>query len=110
MTRLAFQAALLFVLASCNASTATKAQSSGDPPFVMREVTSLDSPWAMAFLPGGTSALVTEKPGRIWLVELSNGRKQAIAGAPRVVLSSQGGLLDIKASPSFATDQLVYLT
>ena len=110
MTRPAFQAALLFVLASCNASTATKAQSSGDPPFVMSEVTSFDSPWAMTFLPGGTSALVTEKPGRIWLVDLSNGRKQAIAGAPRVVLSSQGGLLDIKASPSFATDHLVYLT
>ena len=76
----------------------------------MTPVATFDSPWAMAFLPGGTTALVTEKPGRIWLVDVSNGRKQQVAGAPRVVLSSQGGLLDIKASPTFATDRQIYLT
>jgi glucose/arabinose dehydrogenase len=64
----------------------------------------------MDFLPGTTQALVTEKPGRIWLVDVASGRKQPVGGAPRVVLSSQGGLLDIVVSPHFATDDQVYLT
>ena len=56
------------------------------------------------------SALVTEKPGRIWLLDVASGQKQPVAGAPAVVVSSQGGLLDIVAGPTFAGDQLVYLT
>jgi glucose/arabinose dehydrogenase len=55
-------------------------------------------------------ALVTEKPGRLWLVDVGTGRKQQVEGAPRVVLSSQGGLLDVAAAPTFAGDQAVYLT
>ena len=76
----------------------------------MTEVATFDSPWAMAFVPGSSEALVTEKPGRIWLVDVRNGRKQPVAGAPRVIVSDQGGLLDVAVSPHFATDQLVYLT
>ena len=64
----------------------------------------------MDFLPGTSEALVTEKPGRIWLVDVVSGRKQPISGVPRVVVSSQGGLLDVVLSPSFRTDKLVYLT
>jgi glucose/arabinose dehydrogenase len=64
----------------------------------------------MDFLPGSNTAIVTEKPGRIWLVDLKTGQKRAVAGAPTVVPSGQGGLLDIKFSPAFAADRLVYLT
>ena len=81
----------------------------------MREVATFDGPWALAFLPGSgvpmtNIALVTEKPGKLWLVDVGNGHKQPVAGVPRVVVSSQGGLLDVVASPDFAGDQLVYLT
>lgn len=110
MTRLAFQAALLFVLASCNASTATKAQASGDPPFKISEITTFDSPWAMDFIPGTAKAVVTEKPGRIWVVDAATGRKLPVRGVPRVVVSSQGGLLDLVFSPGFAANKLAYLT
>jgi glucose/arabinose dehydrogenase len=64
----------------------------------------------MDFLPGSSSAIVTEKPGRIWLVDWRTGRKQPVAGAPRVVVSDQGGLLNVKLSPTFASDGQVYLT
>jgi glucose/arabinose dehydrogenase len=74
------------------------------------EVANFDSPWAMAFVPGTSEALVTEKPGRIWLLDVANGRKQRVLGVPRVIVSSQGGLLDVAVSPHFATDRLVYLT
>jgi len=117
------QACLLLAVASCGASGSTSAQSGnavrppvtdGDRPFTATPVTTFDSPWAMAFVPGSPSqALVTEKPGKLWLVDVSTGRKTPVAGAPGVVTAGtadQGGLLDAVFSPHFATDRLVYLT
>lgn len=108
MLKRAMQLALALVLGACGASHPASADAGG--PFVITPVATFDSPWAMAFIPGGTSALVTEKPGRIWLVDVNSGRKQSVAGVPLVVLSDQGGLLDVKLSPSFPTDSQVYLT
>jgi glucose/arabinose dehydrogenase len=105
------QAALLLALTACGAAP----MASAERPFTTTEVATFDSPWAMAFLPGSgvpltNSALVTEKPGRLWLVDVATGRKQQVAGVPRVVVSSQGGLLDVAAAPTFAGDQTIYLT
>jgi glucose/arabinose dehydrogenase len=100
------QAALSLTLASCGASAPVDAS----PSFTTSPVANFDSPWAMTFLPGTRMALVTEKPGHIWLVDVGSGRKQEVSGAPRVVASSQGGLLDISAAPDFASSRLVYLT
>jgi len=101
---------LLLALAACGVSAAGSA-----PPFKTTPIATFDSPWAMDFLPGSgvpmtNVALVTEKPGRIWLVDVATGKKTPVAGAPKVVLSSQGGLLDVAAAPGFAGDQAVYLT
>jgi glucose/arabinose dehydrogenase len=101
---------LSLALAACGAAPANTT-----PPFTATPVAIFDSPWAMDFLPGSgvrmtTVALVTEKPGRIWLVDVGTGKKTAVGGVPRVVVSSQGGLLDVAAAPSFAADQTVYLT
>ena len=106
------QAALLLGLSACGNSTATTAQptNSGDPPFQIHEVATFDNPWAMAFIPGGSLALVTEKPGRVWLFDVRTGSKQVVAGPPEVVYGGQGGLLDVVLSPTFATDKQVYLT
>jgi aldose sugar dehydrogenase len=105
------QAVFLTLLAACGSSPSAQAgPSSGERPFSVAEVTTFDSPWAMAFIPGTTEALVTEKPGRIWVVNVANGQKLPVAGVPRVVVSSQGGLLDVVLSPHFGTDKLVYLT
>lgn len=98
--------ALALVLAGCGAAPSPAA----NPRFTTTTVATFNSPWAMTFLPNGTNAVVTEKPGRIWLVNLATGQKQSVSSAPRVVESSQGGLLDIKAAPTFASDRLVYLT
>lgn len=104
-------AGLLLVLAACGTSPSASADaSSTSAPFAAAEIATFNSPWAMAFLPGSTEALVTEKPGRVWLIDVATARKQRIAGAPRVVVSEQGGLLDIKAAPDFATSHLIYLT
>jgi glucose/arabinose dehydrogenase len=55
-------------------------------------------------------ALVTEKPGRLWLVDAITGQKQPVAGVPPVRFEGQGGLLDVVVAPTFAGDQLIYLT
>ena len=106
------QVALLLALAACGNSTATTAQTntSGDPPFSISPVATFDEPWAMDFLPGSTTALVTEKAGRLWLIDVSNGRRQPVAGTPSVVAKGQGGLSDVMVSPHFMQDGLVYLT
>ena len=111
MTLHLIQAALLLMVTACGAAPSASAER----PFTTTEVATFDSPWAMDFLPGSgirmtSLALVTEKPGRLWLIDAGTGRKTPVAGVPRVVVSSQGGLLDVVASPGFAGDGLIYLT
>ena len=113
MTLRLIQAALLVALALAACGAAPSA--SAERPFTTTEVATFDSPWAMDFLPGSgvrmtNVALVTDKPGRLWLIDVGSGRKTQVAGVPRVVVSGQGGLLDVVASPGFAGDGLVYLT
>lgn len=98
---------------SGNATARVQAQDPASPggrPFVSTPVATFNSPWAMAFLPGTTMGIVTEKTGHIWLIDVRGGTKHSVSGAPRVVVSDQGGLLDVALSPTFATDDLVYLT
>jgi glucose/arabinose dehydrogenase len=127
MTLRLISTAALLALAACGASTPTNAQdahgsaaSSGpsgpanlpetNPPFATTQVATFDNPWALAFLPGTNDALVTEKPGRVWLVDVRTGQKQPVAGAPKVVYGDQGGLLDVVLVPDFARNGDVYLT
>jgi aldose sugar dehydrogenase len=67
----------------------------------------LENPWAVAFLPDGR-ALITERPGRMRIVERDGKLSEPLAGVPPVVASGQGGLLDVVLDPQFATNQLVY--
>ncbi len=69
----------------------------------------LEHPWGLAFLPDGRM-LVTERPGRLRIVNLDGTLSALLAGVPPVYAVGQGGLLDVAVSPDFASDQLVYLT
>ena len=115
------QSGIVLILAACGSSARTNARDSAisggaanlpatKPPFTAAVVATFDNPWAMTFVPGRAFALVTEKPGRIWCVDMTSGRKFPVSGVPRVVFGGQGGLLDIVAAPAFATDHVVYLT
>jgi glucose/arabinose dehydrogenase len=111
MNLLSLPLAVSLALAACSSSTSTTAQpAGGDRPFAVTPVATFDSPWAMSFLPGTSTALITEKPGRIWLVDANSGAKQPVFGVPKVVVSAQGGLLDVVVSPNYRADSLVYLT
>jgi glucose/arabinose dehydrogenase len=69
----------------------------------------LDHPWSMAFLPDG-SMLVTERVGRLRLIQGGLLRPEPIGGVPAVHTGSQAGLFDIVLHPTFAQNNIVYLT
>ncbi|MFL5595682.1 MAG: PQQ-dependent sugar dehydrogenase [Gemmatimonadaceae bacterium] len=77
----------------------------------IERLATLEYPWGMALLPDGR-LLITEKPGRLRVWQ--NGRlSDPVQGVPSVVYlkaGEQGGLLDVEADPSFATNHLVYLS
>ena len=118
MTPRLMQAALLLVLTACGGSpsaTAQEGQSPSGRPFRVTPVAQFSSPWAMTFLPGSgvsltNGALISERGGRLWIVNANNGSKQEVAGVPRVAVGGQGGLGDVVASPDFAGNRRVYLT
>jgi glucose/arabinose dehydrogenase len=117
MTLRLMQTALLLLLAACGTSTPTAAEpkTRSDRPFTVAEVTTFDSPWAMDFLPGSgvpktNLALVTEKAGKLWLVDVANGRRQQVSGVPQPHVEGQGGLAEVVAHPGFAGNQRVYLS
>ena len=115
-SRLLWQAALLLsgATAACGQATTTAAPTA-TPPFTVHEVASFSTPWAMAFLPGSGvrltgQALLTEKEGKLWLVDTATGKRQAVAGVPAVHVAGQGGLGDVEVHPDFAANRRVYLS
>jgi glucose/arabinose dehydrogenase len=69
----------------------------------------LDNPWSIAFLPDG-QALVTQKTGTLLRLDLADGSTHNITGIPDVLVSGQGGLMDVVLHPDFTTNRRVYLT
>lgn len=70
----------------------------------------LEHPWALAFLPEGQGYLISERPGRLRLLDAQGRLHPPLGGVPAVFARGQGGLLDFALSPGFATDRLVYLS
>lgn len=69
----------------------------------------LEHPWGLAFLPDDRM-LVTERPGRLRIVNDGQLDPQPIAGLPRVTAEGQGGLLDVAIHPDFEQNHWVYLS
>lgn len=72
-------------------------------------VRGLEHPWALAFLPDGR-LLVTERTGRLRLIQDGRLRPEPISGLPEIRQYGQGGLLDVALHPDFADNGLVYLS
>ena len=85
------------------------AHAQADVPFDIRPVTSFDEPWALAFLPDGRM-LVTEKKGRLFIVDREGQKSRPISGMPDVDYGGQGGLGDVALHPDFANNKLVYIS
>ncbi len=110
-------------LVACGAPEASNAAQTDDNQFaIIHQETSqqarfdvvqitdqLSDPWALAFLPDG-DFLITEKTGQVVRVSAETGQITAIPGGPEVLVSGQGGLLDLALSPDFATDGQIFLS
>lgn len=66
-------------------------------------------PWAIGFLPDGR-LLVTERPGRLRVIDADGQPGAPITGVPEVWAEGQGGLLDVALAPDFATSGRLYLS
>ena len=67
----------------------------------------LEHPWAVAFLPGGRF-LVSERPGRLRVVQADGALGPPLAGVPAVAAGGQGGLLDVVTDSDFARNRSIY--
>ncbi|WP_321997646.1 PQQ-dependent sugar dehydrogenase [Draconibacterium orientale] len=68
----------------------------------------LEVPWAIDFIDENT-ALITERPGRLRVVQ--NGRllDEPVKNTPKVLNEGQGGLLDVAVDPDYDENGWVYL-
>lgn len=69
----------------------------------------LEHPWSLAFLPDG-SQLVTEREDRLRRIENGELQDKPIAGVPELVVSGQGGLLDVILHPDFENNRTLFLS
>jgi glucose/arabinose dehydrogenase len=70
--------------------------------------TGLEVPWEIAFMPDGR-ALVTERPGRIRLLDADRRLQKDPVAEVDVSEQGEGGLLGLALDPAFARNGLVYL-
>ena len=68
----------------------------------------LNSPWAVAFLPDGRF-LVTEKPGNMLIIDKS-GAKTPVTGVPKVFFLGQVGLLDVILDNKFKSNHRIFFS
>ena len=69
----------------------------------------MSHPWAIAFLPDG-DMLITEREGRLRLVQNDKLLEEPIPGVPSVRADGNSELMDVAIHPEFSENQLVYLT
>lgn len=66
-------------------------------------------PWDIHFI-GAQTLLLTEKPGRLWRLDLNTGERFPISGLPASEMKGQGGLLGVVAHPRFEQNRRIYLS
>src|SRR5687767_13056922 len=69
----------------------------------------LETPWGLAFLPDGR-LLITERPGRLRIVENGKLLSEPVKGTPKVWEKQDGGLLDVEVHPQYASNGWIYLS
>jgi glucose/arabinose dehydrogenase len=62
-----------------------------------------NTPWSLVFLPDGR-ALVSERPGRILLLDKDGRRQPRLYAEPTVRARGEGGLMGLALHPKFAVE------
>jgi len=107
---IAAAAPLLFLAAGAAGAVQTNAPEAPKTAVKLTTVAEgLENPWALEFLPDGRM-LVTEKPGRLRVVEKDGKIGAPIKGVPEVMSERQGGLLDVALANDFAESGRIFLS
>ncbi len=110
MYRAATAIALGLLITASPLGVAAQTLSSDKVDFRLETVAeNLEHPWNLAFLPNGDQ-LVTERAGRLRLIRDGDLQTEDIAGVPELVVSGQGGLLDVLLHPDFENNQTLFLS
>jgi glucose/arabinose dehydrogenase len=75
---------------------------------IERVAADLQTPWGIAFLPDHR-LLVSERPGRLRIIEPGKGIVETITGLPPVWVQQDGGLFDVAVHPDYAHTGWIYL-
>lgn len=90
-----------FALASCaNAETGESAADTAQsaeaaPAYTVEEMGTFDRPWAIKFIPGSETLVITEKAGTLKFMKTTDGDMITVGGTPEVAYGGQGGLGDV---------------
>lgn len=107
----------VYALLTCFVLTATPAAAeqtrapalSATPVQVETVASGLDQPWGLQFLPDGRF-LITEKSGQLRIVTADGKISAPLANVPKVLYAGQGGLLDVRLAPDFASSKELFLS
>jgi glucose/arabinose dehydrogenase len=68
----------------------------------------LEIPWDIDFI-DPTTALITEKPGRLRVVVKGKLQPEPVKNIPKVLNEGQGGLMDVAVDPDYKNNGWIYL-
>lgn len=69
----------------------------------------VDEPWAIDFI-SPSKALITEKPGKLRILDNGKLLPGSVNGIPKVTDAGQGGLLDVAVDPEYNENGWIYLS
>lgn len=113
-TTIAFLLAILLtplksIAVDANIDLTSLSKSAGVDVKLETVTTGLGIPWGMTFL-SDTELLISERAGKLVLLDLNNKSKKYITNVPKVLASGQGGLLDVAIPPDYAQSKWIYFT
>ena len=100
--------ALLLIILSAAQVRAAVRQTAAGPVRVEKMAGNIETPWGLAFLPGG-AFLVTERGGALFHFDAKR-RRMKVSGVPKVYAWGQGGLMDVAAARDFPKTREIFLS
>jgi len=88
---------------------ATTDRSEGMDYQIEQVASGLQIPWGLAFL-SENQLLITERHGRLSLLDIEKSTISEISGLPLVYAVGQGGLLDVAVEPGYQPGDWIYFT
>ena len=76
---------------------------------IEKVVGGLEVPWSIVWAPDGRM-IVTERPGRVRVVENGTLKPQPLFVVPDVEKSGESGLMSVALHPQFSSNRFIYLT